>query len=98
MPYVCYAHESMQKLINLEENGKDIIIPSPHHYYNYQTGRIRLARHHVFPFNIIDYNYSILEKKSDSSLRSTRLVKTDRGEIYLFIPYNAPILLIRREI
>ena len=97
MPYACYAHNSMKKLIDLEKKGKDISIPSPHHYYEYRTGNVQLGRLNVFPATIKNYNYSVLEKSpQNKGVTVPRLVETDEGDVYLFIPYNAPIFLMRR--
>ena len=98
MPHVCYAHNSINKLLDLQTKSNDIIIPDPNHFYDYKLGQIKFIKS-AFPDTQVDYNYSILEPinnyKSQSNV--TTMVKTKKGEIYLYVPYNTPIFLVRRH-
>ena len=88
MPYTCYAHDSMKKLYNSKEKDR-ITIPNPDTYYDYKSGRFRLARLAISPGH---ETYSILNNNNPT----TRMVKTNDGNIYLFIPYNKPIFLTKK--
>lgn len=87
----------MKELIDLNEKKKSIIIPTPHHYYDYKSSRFLLARWDIFS-EIVHDNYSILEKNASAHYNDLkpRLVKTHTGDVYLLSPYNRPIFL-RRE-
>ena len=97
MPYACFAHKSIRKLINLESKDKTMTIPSPHHYFEHRNQSIQLANLAVYPGKITNHHYSVLDRSLRSrDLTKPRMVQTNTGDVYLLVPYNPPIFLVRR--
>ena len=96
MPYVCHGHKSLQKLYNLNSD-KHIILTHHNEFYDYTLGVIKAIYSDIYPKNIIDFNYSEITKRYHTNHHHPKLIKTDSGHIYLWIPFSRPIFLLRRE-
>ena len=98
MPRICFGNTALNKIIDTNTMRTLYDIKNPYVSYNYETGMCHSIDSYLEGNEfIVKNNYSVLFNNTHHEKHKPCLIKTNLGNVYLYIPFTIPLKLSQVE-